>query len=276
VAHGNGSYTYTFATDITRVTSPMAVSYNASLTHRVSFEICGFVPADNPAYDFRPDDGATKGLFSRDIVKTANCNRCHEKPALHSGNRNDNPQVCVTCHNPNATDISRRPANPADTVDGKAEEGIDFNYMIHRIHAADIVVYGFGNSVNDFTDALYPQRPSHCTACHTANGYYPVAFDSGVLATSTGADPTSPRDDINITPNASACSGCHTASNSKLHMGAERGNFRCLPGCGRRTQRASGHLRRHAVAGHLGDLHRLSWPWQDRRRAGRSRRKLMP
>jgi OmcA/MtrC family decaheme c-type cytochrome len=86
--------------------------------------------------------------------------------------------------------------------------------------------------VHDFRDVRYPQRPSNCTACHTDDGYYPVDFDSGVLATtiSTGADLTSPLDDVNITPNAAACSACHTTSNAKLHMEQNGGSFDACQG----------------------------------------------
>ena len=65
-------------------------------------------------------------------------------------------QVCVLCHNGNATDINRRPAPPAMTADGKPEETIDFKRMIHQIHTGaelqdGLVIYGFGGSVNDFS-----------------------------------------------------------------------------------------------------------------------------
>jgi OmcA/MtrC family decaheme c-type cytochrome len=122
VDHGDGTYTYAFATDLTKVTNPLAVSYNARLTHRVSFEIRGFVPVDNPVYDFRPEDGATSGLFTRESVKTATCNRCHEKLALHGSARFEVRQ-CVACHNPGSTD-------------GGTGNTVDFKDMIHKIHAA--------------------------------------------------------------------------------------------------------------------------------------------
>jgi len=190
------------------------------------------VPATSAVAYFGITDDAANPTPRRQKVDVNRCDNCHERLSLHGGNRNDNTMVCVTCHNPNATDINRRPADPADAVDGKAEEAIDFKYMIHKIHAADIVVYGFGNSVNDFTDVLYPQRLSNCTACHTDTGYYPVAFDSGVLATtiSTGADPASPLDDVNITPNASACSACHTSADARLHMEQNGGFFDACQG----------------------------------------------
>jgi OmcA/MtrC family decaheme c-type cytochrome len=185
------------------------------------------VPATSAVAYFGITDDAANPVPRREKVDIARCDNCHERLSLHGGSRNDNPYVCVTCHNPNATDINRRPADPADAIDGKVEEAIDFKYLIHRIHAADIVVYGFGNSANDFTEVRYPQRLSHCTACHTDDGFYPVAFDSGVLATtiSTGADPASPLDDVNITPNAATCSACHTASDARLHMEQNGASF---------------------------------------------------
>jgi OmcA/MtrC family decaheme c-type cytochrome len=162
----------------------------------------------------------------RQKVDINRCDNCHELLSLHGGSRNNNTSLCVTCHNPNATDVGRRPADPTTTLDGKAEEAIDFKYMIHKIHAAGIVVYGFSGAV-DFRGLRYPQRLSNCTACHTDTGFYPVAFDSGVLATtiSTGADLASPLDDVNITPNTAACSSCHTSSDAALHMQQNGGSF---------------------------------------------------
>ena len=87
VDNGDGSYRYTFSFDINSVTDPIAVSYQPTLTHRVSFQIRGFVPVDNPVFDYRPSDDAQSGIFSREIVKTANCNVCHENLSYHGGSR---------------------------------------------------------------------------------------------------------------------------------------------------------------------------------------------
>jgi OmcA/MtrC family decaheme c-type cytochrome len=184
------------------------------------------VPATSAVAYFGIEDPADV-TPRRQKVDIERCDNCHGLLSLHGGNRNDNPQVCVTCHNANATDINRRPADPADAADGKVEESIDFKYMIHKIHAADIVVYGFGGSVNDFRDVEYPQRLSNCTACHTDDGFYPVAADSGVLATTidTGASRADPLDDVNITPNAAACSSCHTSGGVAAHMEIFGGSF---------------------------------------------------
>jgi len=85
VENEDGSYRYTFSFDIDSVTDPIAVSYQPNLTHRVSFQIREFVPVDNPVFDYRPSGNAQSGIFSREIVKTENCNACHEKLAYHGG-----------------------------------------------------------------------------------------------------------------------------------------------------------------------------------------------
>ncbi len=75
VDNGNGSYRYTFSFDINNVTTPIAVPYEASRTHRVALQIDGAVPVDNNAsYTWQPSSGATTGLFSREIVDNDTCN----------------------------------------------------------------------------------------------------------------------------------------------------------------------------------------------------------
>ena len=105
------------------------------------------------------------------------------------------------------------------TADGKCEESIDFKRMIHKIHAADIVVYGFGGSVNDFAGVTYPGRLNQCESCHAANTYYPVdATKVRATTTSTGADRRIPTDDTALSPNAAVCTGCHSSTAAWAHM----------------------------------------------------------
>ena len=78
----------------------------------------------------------------RQVVDLANCNKCHDRLALHGGQRL-NTEECVICHNPNASDVSRRPSDQLPV------ESIDFKRMIHRIHTGeeltqDFTIYGFG------------------------------------------------------------------------------------------------------------------------------------
>ncbi len=172
----------------------------------------------------------------RTVVNVANCNQCHGLLSLHGSNRNNNPQLCVICHNADVTDINVRPV-PGPGVDGKAEEAIDFKYMIHSIHAGaaaehgfrtnGIVVYGFRGSVNDFSHVRLPSgdlNMRNCTGCHTP----PIGLpNANALPTTinTGSNKSSPNDDVNITPTASVCSSCHDDTASKTHMTANGGRF---------------------------------------------------
>jgi OmcA/MtrC family decaheme c-type cytochrome len=182
----------------------------------------------------------------RTVVNVARCDACHKVLSLHGNNRTDEPQVCVICHNPSATDISRRtgatmvasatcPQGLVSTVDGRCEQTIDFKRMIHMIHASALqqsgspfVVYGFGGSVNDFAEVTYPpgEKIGQCETCHEPDTYYPV--DPSLVqatTTSTGASITSQTDDTGITPNSAVCSSCHTDATSALHMTQNGGSF---------------------------------------------------
>ena len=216
----------------------------------------------------------------RTIVDVANCQKCHGQNdglSLHGGNRTDNVRVCITCHNPNATDVNRRPIDPDGTpnrvnsaaVDSLEQRPINFNTLIHSIHSADFrttdfVIYGFGSSVNNFSDVGYPGILSNCTQCHTAGTYrVPLPDQLSLLGTTvdthatvlsnghggTTVQPTSALSNSalfsRITPTAAACSGCHDDVYSKAHMdqmgasfytiqeliGASAENFESCPVC---------------------------------------------
>ncbi len=132
VDHGDGSYTYTFSTDVAG--NP---AYVASRTTRVGFQLSG-PEADNGLYTWRPSDGATTGIDSREIVSTATCNKCHGDLEGHSNRRET--QYCVMCHTP--------------TLGGGEAY---FPYMIHQIHDGK---GPWGQGV------VFPQDVSNCQACH--------------------------------------------------------------------------------------------------------------
>ena len=187
VDHGDGTYTYTFATDITNVTTPVAVPHDPSLTHRLAIQTRGSLPAVNALYTFRPSDGATQGLFSREIVKTETCNGCHNELEAHDARIET--QYCVTCHNPGSTD-----ANSGNTV--------DFKVMIHKIHrgaelpsvqaGGEYIIYGFRDSEHNYSHVEFPQDIRNCTRCHD------------------GTDPDTPQgDNWNTQVSMEACGSCH-------------------------------------------------------------------
>jgi OmcA/MtrC family decaheme c-type cytochrome len=97
--------------------------------------------------------------------------------------------------------------------------------MIHGIHSGNIGVCGFGNSAHPYFDVVYPGKLNNCEGCHLPGGYYP-AEPGEILATTVDAnDPSTPTDDVVVSPNASACSGCHTDSLAAEHMKQNGGDF---------------------------------------------------
>jgi OmcA/MtrC family decaheme c-type cytochrome len=160
----------------------------------------------------------------RVVVDIAKCNVCHSALDLHGDNRNNNAQACVVCHNPASTDVSERQTLTAAGADGLWEQSIDFKYMIHSLHDGNnrayakvpFVIYGYGGSVNNFSNVVYPGYLNRCDACHVGTSYYPVN-DTAVQATTflTGLskqmpNPTTPGNPISTSANMAVCSACHS------------------------------------------------------------------
>ncbi|MEO7206379.1 MAG: OmcA/MtrC family decaheme c-type cytochrome [Steroidobacteraceae bacterium] len=171
-------------------------------------------------------------ISRRTVVDIAKCDVCHSVLTEHGDNRNDNPQVCVACHNPASTDGGMRQTLTTPGIDGLWEESIDFKHMIHAIHDGSVrgaagspfVVYGFGGSVNDFSDVVFPGQLNRCDLCHTGTSYYPVD-DSAVQASTflTGLskespNPTTAGNPIATSANMSVCSACHVDAVALAHM----------------------------------------------------------
>jgi OmcA/MtrC family decaheme c-type cytochrome len=179
-----GQYQYTFGTDVTNITAPIAVAWEPSLTHRVGLEIRldgeGEVPLapDNPVFDFAPDGGAGSGI-TKDIAATANCGDCHYEFALHGGPRKT-VEYCVTCHNPG-------------TVDPDTGNTVDMAHLAHSIHMGEdrtnpYIIVGFRGSVHDYGDVTYPQSKTYCETCHTASETHANgdAWNEGATTTTCG------------------------------------------------------------------------------------------
>ena len=154
--------------------------------------------------------------------------------SLHGGNRTDNVQSCVTCHNPRNTDREVREIAANPPTDGKDEESLHFKTMIHAIHAARIrenplQVVGFRGRttyVYDEAEVHYPGNLANCTTCHGDGGFM-LPLPDGVLATTvdTGDDHTDPADDTVVTPAAAACASCHDDAEARAHMESQGGSF---------------------------------------------------
>ncbi len=202
VDNGDGSYTYTFANDPTTGEAiegavAVPVEWEPDLTHAIGLEIRvendDGVDLDppNPVVHIIPSTGADSDM-TKAIAATADCNSCHEKLAFHGNHRQTTP-YCQTCHNPY-------------TRDQNGGELVDLAYMTHSIHASSVragqettegeysyIVYGFNDSLNDFSEVTYPQSTLYCENCHEAGEDTPDG--DAWLTTAT----------------AEACGGCHVA-----------------------------------------------------------------
>ena len=222
-----------------RVTSATAIPATATGTAAVTIDghpavvidgVVNRIPVTN-VVEYVGIDGAAVSE-RREVVDIQKCDDCHNELALHGNNRTDNPDVCVTCHNPNATDARQRGVamTACDDVLGADDTSVDMKYMIHALHAAGYAetpyeVCGFGNSDHSY-DFVYPGRLQNCEGCHVAGTYYPVD-PSEVLGTTVDAGPdlTSPIDDVAISPNSAVCSACHVSSLAAEHMEQNGGDF---------------------------------------------------
>jgi OmcA/MtrC family decaheme c-type cytochrome len=226
--NGDGTYTYTFQTDITNATcpppatdpcndsygDPIDVSYDPALTHRVGIQIrrgSTNLPLANAVYTFRPSDGATSGITLRDIVKTARCNECHG--TLEAHDERIDTRYCVTCHNRGTTADGQVGSQTGDMP-------VDMRVMIHKIHngpvlpsvlgpdgqlytaddydpitqtdTRDYAIVGFSGKLS-FKEVEFPQNHTNCAKCH-----------------GSGSDPETPQgDNWKNRPNMYACGACH-------------------------------------------------------------------
>jgi OmcA/MtrC family decaheme c-type cytochrome len=216
VDHGDGTYQYTFNTDITAVP---AVPYDAKLTHRVAFQFSGLAQGNNGIYTFQPSTGATSNIFSREIVTTATCNNCHTMLKEHGGGRVDT-QYCVMCHNPG-------------TADPDSGNSLNMTVMIHKIHSGMTLqsiqtsggpnttptlgigywIVGHNASLNNFNTVRFPQDTRNCQTCHV----------QGVATLPDAAN-------YNTVPTIEACGACHDTVNFATganHAGGVANDSQC-------------------------------------------------
>ncbi len=76
---------------------------------------------------------------------------------------------------------------------------------------------------------LYPSSSNaslgNCLACHNTDTYYPVDPATVQGTTIHAGNRQILTDDVVISPNAAACSACHTATTAMNHMAQNGGNF---------------------------------------------------
>ena len=179
-------------------------------------------------------DGSTV-LPRRTVVAETNCNQCHVHLTLH-GNRRNEPEYCVVCHNPSNTDASTR-ATAKAPYNTQPAQGINFSLMVHRLHDGvnaainpggppknPYIVVGHGGSIDNFSGVLYPAMSptgsatymQDCAMCHTNGseqnlpiGLNAVQDPQGWIQGATGNP---------VQPTSAACSGCHVSKGEAAHF----------------------------------------------------------
>jgi len=227
--NGDGSYSYTFATNLANVTKPVSltpVTYDRSLTHRIAIMMGGHSgPTDDAWIDFVPDGSPV--TETRDIIDTTSCQGCHGEFQFHGhGGDRLHVQVCVTCHNP-------------DNLDAQSGETLDMKVMVHKIHAGQelasieeaVATSGYADNVWQLTDADradfyaiwgyrttkhtwwkvgYPAVIENCTKCHQGSGV--------------------DKDNWQNVPSGQACGSCHDTVNPNTgvnHAGGPQTDANC-------------------------------------------------
>jgi OmcA/MtrC family decaheme c-type cytochrome len=153
----------------------------------------------------------------RVAVDLAKCNTCHDRLGnlfSHGGQRL-NIQFCVMCHNPNATDANRRPADhSADPA-----ESYQFARMIHRLHTGEeltqeYTIYDRNGNPVPFNEVTYPGDRRNCLKCHAGNNTttFDLPMPTGTLDVVTPRDYFTPQG-----PGTAACLGCHDNRDAAAH-----------------------------------------------------------
>lgn len=152
--HGDGSYTYAFATNISNVViDGTPIVYDRSLTHRIAIMMGGRTGATaNATIDFVPNGSPI--TETRNIVQTATCKQCH---GIEFRGHRDRVAVetCVTCHVPG-------------NIDPAGGETLDFKVMIHKVHAGGELASIAG------PDGIVWDNPSTPVDESADNGHYAI------------------------------------------------------------------------------------------------------
>lgn len=152
----------------------------------------------------------------RAVVDEARCQACHREVRMH-GELRVGVDYCVMCHNPNATDEERRPA------DQLPPETVHFKVLVHRIHTghdltSPYTVFGFGGVAHDFTEVHFPGQRQECSICHSGESNELPLPDEALSTRVTQSDPGGGTVLVSDTlPTRATCTGCHDDPFTDVH-----------------------------------------------------------
>ncbi len=210
-----GQYAYTFGTKLPAgfdrtATHSVLIYSNRNLTE---FDLG--VNYFDTVYSWVPAGGAV--VKTRDIVRTATCNKCHTEIGFHGGARRS-VEGCVMCHTPQTTD-----PDTGNTV--------DLPQMIHKIHmgrelpsnaaGGKYCIIGNANTEHCYDKVEFIAGARECVTCHDTRltGANRPAQAQAHLTKPSRAACGSCHDNVNFAtgenhvdlpqPNDSRCANCH-------------------------------------------------------------------
>ena len=213
----DGEYVYTFKT---KAVNQSGGAFDNTVTHRIgiygSRNLTEFDLGTNYAsatFDFVPN--GTKPAVTRDVVRTASCNQCHDALSFHGGSR-QGMELCIMCHQP-------------QTVDPDTGNTVDMKVFVHKLHMGSQLpsvaagkpyqIIGFNQSVSDWSTVVLPSDPRRCAECHQDQKVTGATQSNAWLTNPTRAACGSCHDDVNFATGQnhvdlpqvsdSQCSTCH-------------------------------------------------------------------
>ena len=156
---GPGQYTYTYKAPATgfdpTTTSTIGIYGSRNLTTfnlgtEYASTTFNFVPNGSPV------------VTTRDVIRDASCDRCHDQLSFHGGSRRG-IALCVMCHTP-------------QNVDPNTGNTLDLKVMAHKIHMGSSLpsviagkpyqIVGFQGAISDYSTVVDPAMAQRCTVCH--------------------------------------------------------------------------------------------------------------
>jgi OmcA/MtrC family decaheme c-type cytochrome len=187
----DGEFVYTFKT---KAVGANNAAWDPTATHRVgiygSRNLTEFdlgTNYDSNTLTWIPAGGTPTN--TRDVIRTATCDKCHDQLAFHGGSRRG-LDLCIMCHTP-------------QTVDPDTGNTLDMKVFVHKLHMGSQLpsviagtpyqIIGFNQAVSDWSTVVLPSDPRRCVFCHE---------DTKV----TGATQSN---NWLTNPNRAACGSCH-------------------------------------------------------------------
>jgi decaheme c-type cytochrome, OmcA/MtrC family len=148
------------------------------------------------------------------VVAITQCNQCHDRLALHGGQRLTTEE-CVICHNPTGNDQANRAASAGPP------ESISFQRMIHRIHTGENLTQDFTVSSSNFNEVRFPGDTRNCAKCHVSTAAYTLPLQqTNIASVITLRDYFTPHG-----PATAACLGCHDNKDAAAHAFLNTASF---------------------------------------------------